>query len=1173
MPDHPHARPPRASSRSRCSPTSTATSLHCELATIAVPIGPAAGAGYRDGRAAPRGGAAEHGADAVHPGLRVPRRERRRSPRRRGRRARVHRAHARADPSLRGQGRGPRRGRRRRGAAAAGHRSRSSTSTPRSRRPTAVGFPLLVKSVAGGGGIGMLRVRPIPASSPRPSTGRCSRARQAFGNPAVFLERLVANARHVEVQVFGDGARHRRHARRARLLVAAPAPEGARGGARARPRRRDRAPRSPTPRAALLEPRALPLGRARSSSCSTSTPATFHFLEVNTRLQVEHTVTEAVTGVDLVEWMVRAAAGDTVVPRRRRAPAAAAVTRSRRASTPRIRRRDFRAESRARHRGDLAAPTCGSTPGCAPAPRSPRSTTRCSPRSSCTAPTRAEAVDALHDALSQHRRSTGIETNRDLLASFVAAAGVRRRHGRRPSTLERAPLPRRRPSTCSTPGTTTVQDLPGRLGSGTSACRRAGRWTTARSGSATASSATPDGAPGLECTAARPDAALRHATPRSASPAPRWRDPRRRRRCRAWTPVVVPRRAARSRSVRRSGPGCARTCSSAAASTSAPCLGSRVDVHARRLRRARRARAAHRRRAAPRRSRRDARRRARRAGRRRRCVPELTTEWELAVVDGPHAAPDFVTDGRHRRVLRHRLAGPPPLVAHRRAPGRADARLGARRRRRSRAAPVERPRHAVHGRRGRLHRRHADRARARRSEPRRVRRARSPSSRDDRWKLGQLAPGDRVRFVPVDRDEARRAAVAASAACTAGVPIARTPPAAQPRSTVLATRAAAATHRRSPTARRATRAVLVEYGPMTLDFDLRLRAHALARVGGRAPELAASVELTPGIRSLQVQFDPVEHTPDVGARAARASRGRAAAARRRRRRRAAPCTCRCRGTTRRPARRSSATCASVRDDAPWCPWNIEFIRRINGLDIDRRRARIVFDAEYLVLGLGDVYLGAPVAVPVDPRHRLVTTKYNPARTWTPGERGRHRRRVPVHLRHGGPRAATSSSAARCRCGAPVRARHAHDRASEPWLLRFFDRIRWYPVGADELLELRADAHAGRLDLRIDDGTFSRAEHRAFLARSTSRDIARVPRAARGARSPTSARAGRRRASSRAAARRARARPLPAGDHDARRAARRRVRGRGSAARLRGAAARARKATGSRPATRSPRSRP
>ena len=57
---------------------------------------------------------------------------------------------------------------------------------------------------------------------------------------------------------------------------------------------------------------------------------------------------------------------------------------------------------------------------------------------------------------------------------------------------------------------------------------------------------------------------------------------------------------------------------------------------------------------------------------------------------------------------------------------------------------------------------------------------------------------------------------------------------------------------------------------------------------------------------------------------------------------------------------------SVRPDAPWCPSNIEFIRRINGLDSVEDVQRIVFDASYMVLGLGDVYLGAPVATPVDP---------------------------------------------------------------------------------------------------------------------------------------------------------------------------------------------------------------
>ena len=172
----------------------------------------------------------------------------------------------------------------------------------------------------------------------------------------------------------------------------------------------------------------------------------------------------------------------------------------------------------------------------------------------------------------------------------------------------------------------------------------------------------------------------------------------------------------------------------------------------------------------------------------------------------------------------------------------------------------------------------------------------------------------------------------------------------------------------------------------------------------------------------------------------------------------------------------------VRDDAPWCPWNIEFIRRINGLGSVDDVHRIVFDAEYLVMGLGDVYLGAPVATPVDPRHRLVTTKYNPARTWTPenavGIGGAYLciygmegpggyqfvgRTVPVWSRW--PRRTTWPD------GAP----------HTPALLRHFDRISWYPVGAEELLDLRADMAAGRLDLVMEDGTFELARYEAFLA--------------------------------------------------------------------------------------------
>ncbi len=90
---------------------------------------------------------------------------------------------------------------------------------------------------------------------------------------------------------------------------------------------------------------------------------------------------------------------------------------------------------------------------------------------------------------------------------------------------------------------------------------------------------------------------------------------------------------------------------------------------------------------------------------------------------------------------------------------------------------------------------------------------------------------------------------------------------------------------------------------------------------------------------------------------------------------------------------------TVRRDAPWCPSNLEFIRRINDLPDEQAVWQTVFDASYLVMGLGDVYLGAPVATPLDPRHRLVTTKYNPART-DGGKLGGDRRSLSVRLWYG-----------------------------------------------------------------------------------------------------------------------------------------------------------------------------
>jgi urea carboxylase len=170
---------------------------------------------------------------------------------------------------------------------------------------------------------------------------------------------------------------------------------------------------------------------------------------------------------------------------------------------------------------------------------------------------------------------------------------------------------------------------------------------------------------------------------------------------------------------------------------------------------------------------------------------------------------------------------------------------------------------------------------------------------------------------------------------------------------------------------------------------------------------------------------------------------------------------------------------SVRSDAPWCPSNLEFIRRINGLNSIDDVQRIVFDASYLVMGLGDVYLGAPVATPLDPRHRLVTTKYNPARTWTPenavGIGGAY---MCVYGMEG-----PGGYQFVGRTVQMWNRYHQNEdfRDGKPWLLRFFDRIRFYPVSADDLLKLRADFVHGRFKLRIEEGTLKLREYHDFLA--------------------------------------------------------------------------------------------
>jgi urea carboxylase len=179
------------------------------------------------------------------------------------------------------------------------------------REAAAIGYPVMLKSTAGGRGIGLLLCETDDALAA--AFGRAAQqASSAFGNPGLFVERAIARGHYVEVQIFGDGrgrvevlgdrdcSAQRRHRKVIEETPAPNLPDAVRQGLHAAARR---------------------LGEAVSYANAGTVEfiydmeaGTAYFLEVNTRLQVEHGVTEAVLGIDLVEWMLRQAAGEGIPP-------------------------------------------------------------------------------------------------------------------------------------------------------------------------------------------------------------------------------------------------------------------------------------------------------------------------------------------------------------------------------------------------------------------------------------------------------------------------------------------------------------------------------------------------------------------------------------------------------------------------------------------------------------------------------------------------------------------------------------------------------------------------------------------------------------------------------------------------------------------------------------------
>lgn len=345
----------------------------------------------------------------------------------------------------------------------------------------------------------------------------------------------------------------------------------------------------------------------------------------------------------------------------------------------------------------------------------------------------------------------------------------------------------------------------------------------------------------------------------------------------------------------------------------------------------------------------------------------------------------------------------------------------------------------------------------------------------DLWKLGQVRAGDKIRFIPVtiadavtiEKTQNQSLQTLEPQSCNWRMTI--------PSSPIVKTLDAAEFGENIVYRAAGDHFLLVEYGALELDIKLRFRAHALMQWLEKNT-LCGLRELTPGIRSLQIHYDSQQLSLtqllthiEVGERELMTQLAQLSVPSR---------------IVHLPLSWDDEACQlaiqkyiqSVRANAPWCPSNLEFIRRINGLDSIADVKNILFSASYLVMGLGDVYLGAPVATPIDPRHRLVTTKYNPARTWTAensvGIGGSY---LCVYGMEG--------PGGYQFVGRTLQMWNRYRQTREfkqPWLLNFFDQIRFYEVSAEELQTIRKNFPQGRYPITIEESHFSLSEYQQFI---------------------------------------------------------------------------------------------
>ena len=952
----------------------------------------------------------------------------------------------------------------------------------------AIDYPVMVKSTAGGGGIGLQKCD-SPADIEAVFTTVQHQGRAYFGDDGVFLERFVPAARHVEVQVLGDGRGHALavgerdcslQRRNQKVIEETPAPN-----------------LSDTTRAAMraaAESLAAHLsyrGAGTVEYIYDEHRDEFYFLEVNARLQVEHPITEMVTGLDLVEWMLLIAGGiapDFDAARAslvETAPGGASMEARLYAENP---VKDFMPSP-----GQL---THVSFPDYARVDTWVEKGTVVSGEYDPTlakiivhGATRAEALAKLCRALAD-TAVHGCVTNVDYLRAIAGLEmfSSAKMHTKVLDTFAYAP-----PAVeVARPGAyTTVQDFPGRRGFWHVGVPPSGCMDPYSFRVANRIVGNHERAPGLEVTLAGPRLVFRReavvAVTGGEAPVALDGNP-----VQMWNPIAV--RAGQALDVGKLDLGCRAYIAIRGGIDVPEYLGSRSTFALGNL-----------------------------GGFNGRVLklgdtlflgqpelalctlPEPVSEpvpaprelvplyshsadepWVVGVTCGPHGAPDFFTRAAvdqffaepwkvHYNSNRFgvRLIGPKPEWA--RADG-GDAGLH----------PSNQ--HDYVYSLGAIN--------FTGDEPV-ILTCDGPSlggfvceavvAEAEMWKIGQVKPGDWIKFVPLSWEDAHGLQTAQDAAIESfdaqdgsrallvdvdlhakalsvpQDPVLLSYPAKNGRPAVVYRQAGDAY-------------VLVEYGENLMDLNIAYRIHCLIdRVELMA--VPGVVEMSRGVRSVLVEFDgTVANQNQIVTYLAAVDRELPPA-----RDWSVPSR-----LIRLPmAFEDDKTLAAVkryqetiRAEAPWLPNNVDFIASING--VDRKEVHdMLYAARFLVLGLGDVFLGAPCATPLDPRHRFLGTKYNPSRTYTPnGTVGIGGSYMCIYTMEspGGYQLVGRT--------VPIWDKLVlgdHSVAlGRPWLLSPFDQVEFYPVLEQEVDAFSDDMAAGKFRVDVIDTVFDHAQYRRWV---------------------------------------------------------------------------------------------